>query len=529
MKRQIGQRNCRTKLTWIVFASISYLAVPCIAQKSTADSKAVRPPASHSFASTVNVVTPTLLSKFSVPGAAVALIRNGEVVWMHGYGFANIAMAKPVTPETIFNVGSISKTPTAWAVMRLVEEGKVDLDHPIDLYLKRWHLPSSSFDNSQVTVRRLLSHTSGISIHDYHGWDPNQPLPRAEDSLSGKTGTGEVHMVAKPGSAFSYSGANFLILQLLIEEVSGQSFQDYIESRIFQPLHMTNSQYGLPANFRETMATPYDAFGKALPVLRYNELAAAGLTTNLRDLATFAAAGLMGKRGDLPGRGVLKPKSVAMMESPALASRWADKDPYGPNPQYGLGYTVRPEQLAGKTGIGHGGSNSGWESIFQVIPSTGDGIVIVTNTSSGGAVISSLLCSWRHWAVGRGKTVNCPTVDVRIPLYSVYKNKGIADVVVLYRKLRRDEADRYDFSVSQLNSMGYQIMRTGDLQAAVEIFKLNVEAFPGEWNVYDSLGESYLKLGDKPRAIEAYRKSLDLNPYNDNAREVLKTLGIVAQ
>lgn len=143
--------------------------------------------------------------------------------------------------------------------MRLVEEGKIGLDRPIDTYVKRWHLPPSSFDNSQVTVRRLLSHTSGISAHDYHGWDPASPLP------------------------------------------------------------MSHTQYGLPSDYPTTMATPYDALERPLPILRYNESAAAGLTTNLNDLCIFAAAGVKASARALPGRGVLKAASVEAMESPTPA------------------------------------------------------------------------------------------------------------------------------------------------------------------------------------------------------------------
>src|SRR5580658_72494 len=129
------------------------------------------------FLETVDRVAPQSLKEFAVPGVAVGLIQKGEVAWARGYGFANVATAKPITPETVFNVGSLSKMATAWGVMRLVEEGKVDLDRPVDSYLKRWHLPPSSFDNSQVTVRRVLSHTSGISNHNFHGWDPQSPVP----------------------------------------------------------------------------------------------------------------------------------------------------------------------------------------------------------------------------------------------------------------------------------------------------------------------------------------------------------------
>jgi CubicO group peptidase (beta-lactamase class C family) len=485
-----------------------------------------KPKDTHSFASAVDAAAPNLLREYVVPGAAIALIQNGRVVWMRGYGFANLASGTHVTAETVFNVGSISKSPTAWAVMQLVDQGKVDLDRPVDSYLHRWHLPASSFDNGQVTVRRLLSHTSGISNHDFHGWDPESPLPPIEDSLSGKTGTGEVRVVAAPGSGFHYSGANYTILQLLIEEVSGERFQDYMRANIFRPLHMSNSQYGLPPKFQQVMATPYDGLESVIPILRYNELSAAGLTTTLRDLTKFAAAGLQGPAGEEPaGRGVVKGQSIAQMQSPAPNSQWADRDPFGPQPQYGFGYTVRPAQFAGKVGIGHGGSNRGWESFYQIVPSTGDGIVIMTNSSNGGAFIASLLCSWRRWGAGSTQ-VECPNIDIRAVLYGTYRSKGVKKAVERYRELYQNAQDKYDFGVLQLNSMGYELLRNGDTKGAVEIFRLNVEQFPTDANEYDSLGEAYLKQGDKALGIENYKKSLDLNPQNDNARDVLKKLEV---
>ena len=476
------------------------------------------------FITKIESTLPGSLDEYSVPGAAVALIRGGEVVWTEGFGFADLSARIPMTTETEFNVGSLSKTPTAWAIMQMVDYGKLKLDAPVDTYLRRWHLPPSTFDNKEVTIGRLLSHTAGISEHGYHGWDPTSPLPPIEDSLAGKTGTGAVQVVSTPGAAHHYSGANYAILALVIEEVSGRPFSAYMESQIFRPLHMLHTNYGLPPDFEKSMAKPYDALENPLPILRYNEFAAAGLTTNIHDLAIFAAAGLKSRTGAQPGRGLVRPETIAEMQSPQPNTKWADEDPFGPSPQYGYGYTVRPEQFAGKTGVGHGGTNNGWEGLLQIIPSTGDGIVILTNSSNGSAVIASVLCDWRQWAAGTDQQVPCPAIVARIPLLRAYRNGGTAAAVRLYRRLRNESA-KYDFSSSELNSLGYQVMRMGDVAGAIEIFKLNVDQFPQEWNVYDSLGEAYLKLGNKPEAIKNYKRSLKLNPNNDNGRGVLKSLG----
>src|SRR5580692_9366035 len=233
---------------------------------------AARAQPSQAFIESADKLVPAALREYNVPGLAVALIRNGAVVWMKGYGLADVASASPITPDTPFNVGSLSKTATAWGVMRLVERGKVQLDQPVDAYLKGWRLPPSQFDAKQVTVRRVLSHTAGISNHDYHGWDPASPLPPIVDSLSGKTGTGEVRVVAQPGTVFAYSGADYAIMQLLIESVSGLSFQDYMKAEVFQPLGMKDTGFGLPPDFQRTdlaqiMALPYGPFGDPLPRL----------------------------------------------------------------------------------------------------------------------------------------------------------------------------------------------------------------------------------------------------------------------
>jgi len=495
----------------LTFRDLRFVAsVACLALVAQAH-------AAPTLESALDTQVPKALQQYSVPGAAVALIRGGKVVWMRGYGVADPANARPITADTLFNVGSISKTATAWGVVRLVEDRKLDLDKPIDDYLHRWHIPPSQFDARQVTARRLLSHTSGISQHGYGGSDPAKPIPPIEDSLNGKTGTGAVQLVAVPGSGFSYSGANYMILQLAIEEITGEPFQKYMATRVFAPLGMKASHFDLPPN-ASLMATPFDAFAKPLPVLRYHELSAAGLVTSLRDLATLTAASLPSNASK--GR-VLKATALTTMQNPMPNSKWTDRDPYGPNPQYGLGFTVRPYQFAEHLGIGHGGTNNGWESLIQLIPDTGDGIVIMTNSSNGSAVIANVLCAWRRSAVGG---IPCPTVDVKIPLLAEYRRGGADTAVALYRTLREKEEASYDFGVSQLNSLGYQIIRMGDVPGAVKIFQLNADANPQEWNVFDSLGEAQLKAGDTKAAIESYRKSVELNPANENGKQVLKEL-----
>ncbi len=124
------------------------------------------------FVSEIDKIIPQLLHDFTVPGAAVAIIENGEIVLQKGYGFSDIEKNTKVDTKTGFNIGSISKTIAAWGVMKLVQEGKLDLDAPAEKYLTRWHLPESEFDSNEVTIRRLLSHTAGLSLHSVSAGPP---------------------------------------------------------------------------------------------------------------------------------------------------------------------------------------------------------------------------------------------------------------------------------------------------------------------------------------------------------------------
>src|SRR5512147_1645928 len=166
---------------------------------------------------------PQLMEQYKVPGVAVSLVQ-GEAVWSKGYGLADKKQSVPVTADTVFQAASISKAVTSWGVMRLVENGQLELDAPVEQYLTRWHLPPSNYDPSGVTIRRLLSHSAGLSVGGYPGLSPDLKLPSLEESLSGNNGgAGEVRIVLEPGTQFSYSGGGFTLLQLIIEEVTGET------------------------------------------------------------------------------------------------------------------------------------------------------------------------------------------------------------------------------------------------------------------------------------------------------------------
>jgi CubicO group peptidase (beta-lactamase class C family) len=326
--------------------------------------------------------------KQRVPGVGLALVRDGKLAWALGCGWADVAAEREVTAETVFNIGSISKTVAAWGLMKLVEEEKLALDAAV--VTKRWQLPGSEFDAAGVTLRRLLSHTAGLSLHGYPGFWPPKELPALEASLSGDTnGAGDVRLEAAPGTRWKYSGGGFTLAQLLLEEASGTSFAEYMRANVFEPLGMRRSAYGWPPAILEASATPYDERGEPLPRggPLFPELAAAGLQTTATDLGRFAEASLAREKAL-----VLRGETLALMQGPAPAS-----------PEYGLGYEVQRQR--GVLLVGHGGANDGWMARLSLAPESGDGIVILTNGSNGQAVIRVLERAWLEHVAARSPKV----------------------------------------------------------------------------------------------------------------------------
>ncbi len=332
-----------------------------------------------------------LLAAAHVPGAAVAVVRDGQVAWSRGYGLADVARQTPMTDSTVMQVASISKAVTAWGVMRLVERGVLRLDMPIDSATKRWHLPRSRFDASGVTIARVLSHTAGLGDNPYEGYTSDEAVPTLVESLSGKNdGVGDVHIDHQPGSRWSYAEGGYVMLQLAVEDMSGRGFADYMRTEVLEPLGMSRSAYEWNAPIRPRTATPYDRRMRVMPVHRFIEEGPDGLYTTAADLAKFVAATMKSSTGALPGRGVLAPETISRMltaQPSAKASSW------------GLGYSLHRASPS-LVSAGHFGTNPGWRATTIAFPDRGVGLVVMTNGDNGNGVLNPLVCAWARWAIG---------------------------------------------------------------------------------------------------------------------------------
>jgi CubicO group peptidase (beta-lactamase class C family) len=461
---------------------------------------------------------PELLNDFIVPGAAIAIIENGEVILQKGYGYSDINKGVKVTKTTGFNIGSISKTIAAWGVMKLVQEGKIDLDAPAEQYLTRWHIPKSDFDSDKVTIRRLLSHTAGLSLHGYPGWSPKDELPTIEESLDGKNnGPGRVEIIMEPGTKWKYSGGGFSILQLIIEEVTKQKFEDYMQAEILNPLGMTSSSYTIDEKILKSSSLEHNNFGEVIDFELFTAQAAAGLHTTIEDFTKFAQASLYSSKNNKKHQQILSATTLEQMMKPALAS----------NGSYGLGYQVDAIQDTSVVLRGHGGANTGWHAFLMLDPETNDGFIMITNGGAGHNIYRQAFCDWIFWKTGESQARRCNILpSVANKLKQIVDNTGVDKIEVAYADLKKNQADTYNFSEDQLNQLGYHYLGNEKVENALAIFKLNAETFPNSANVYDSYGEALLANGDKEKAIENYLKSVKINPGNDYGIKVLGELGV---
>ena len=270
------------------------------------------------------------LEAAKVGNAVLAVMENGSVFEK------NISIGKPVTPNTLFQVASMSKWVSAWGVMALVENGKIDLDEPVSAYLTRWQIPPSEFDTDGITVRRLLSHTAGFSDGlGYGGFAPGEQLQTLEESLTRAADAVPIRSMTvghEPGEKYAYSGGGYTLLQLLIEEVTGLGFETYMRQTIFEPLGMTQSTFDWQKANAGDLADFYDTDGSITTHYRYTALAAASLYTTVRDMTRFLQAHCSNERGEAPGRGVLAPETLLLMRqphaSPGLMQLWVDFSAY---------------------------------------------------------------------------------------------------------------------------------------------------------------------------------------------------------
>ena len=312
----------------------------------------------------------SVIKKYDVQGASYAIVKDGQVESIHNIGYANVKQKKKVEDNTAFKIASISKTVTAYAVMQLVDEKKLDLDTPVQQYIKNWKLPETEYDNEKVTLRTLMSHTAGISDSSEFGY--TKPLPSVEQALTQRN----IRLIREPATKFEYSSfSGFAICQLVIENVTGESFENYMKKHIFTSLNMKYAGYYNQSAENITMATPYAGIDKAVNVTPIVMTGAGGISATSADMANFV---------------------IGMMKYYQTSNRemfQAQKNTESAFGIYGLG--IIPHKLANGTIVyEHNGTLTGWNAQIAFEPNSKRGIVFLCNSDKGYYLTNEVMRTW---------------------------------------------------------------------------------------------------------------------------------------
>lgn len=335
---------------------------------------------------------PTLAEQMAalhVPGVSIAVEHNSVLEWAQGFGVVQLG-GKPVTADTLFQAGSISKPLAAMAALHLVQQGKLSLDADINKQLTSWKVPASpAAPGAIVTLRELLTHTAGFTVHGFPGYAAGAPVPTLVQVLDGvkPANTPPIRLESVPGSYFNYSGGGYTVMQQLMLDVAQEPFPTLLHDMVLAPIGMTHSTYDqpLPVSFQGDAATPYTIKGTPVPggAHTYPEMAAAGLWTTPSDLVKY----IVEVQRSLDGKAnhVLNRNLTQQMLTPGMGN-------------WGLGVEMggSPDDPY----FSHGGVNEGFESVFVGFEHNGDGAAVMTNAEGGmrlaNAVIRSIAVAY-HW------------------------------------------------------------------------------------------------------------------------------------
>lgn len=435
----------------------------------------------------------------------VLVAEKGNVIYKKGFGLANMEWNIPNQPDTKFRLGSITKQFTSMLILQLVEQDKIKLDGKLTDYLTDYRKDTGD----KVTIHHLLTHTSGIP--SYTG------LPRFFQDVSRnpysvaefvkKHCSGDLEF--EPGSKFAYNNSGYFLLGAIIEKVTGKTYEQVLKEKIFDPLGMKDSGYDHWDTILNKRATGYEKSPTGFVNSPYLDMslpyAAGSLYSTVADLYLWDQA--------LYTEKLLSAKYLEVMRKPFLQ-------------QYAYGVVIQRQPLGDTketvSAINHGGGINGFNTLLVRMVDDKHLIVLLNNT--GGARLGEM--SKNIAAILYDKTYGMPKKSIADTLGKTIAQKDVQSAVAQYRELKANQTNSYDFGEMELNRLGYNLLAMKKAKEAIDIFKLNVEVYPQSSNAYDSLAEAYMINGDKELAIKNYKRSLELNPQNKNAVEMLKKLEV---
>lgn len=461
----------------------------------------------------LDLVLEEIMARWGIPGLGVGIVQEGEIIYDRGFGVQSLETGTPVTPDTIFCIASITKCFVATAVMQLAERGKVHLDAPLIQYLPYFKLDDERY--LQITLRQMLSHTSGMPDTDESEYDVLVAHPEYDDggaeryvrSLSSRK------MVAAPGERFSYSNIAYNVLGDMITKVSGQTFEAYMKEHILLPAGMPDSTLFFPEVERDRLAVPHLRTPEMIvnPVYPYHraDAPASFLHSTIVDMCHWCITCLNG--GVYNDQRILTPASYKSMWTPV--AKWGYPPFYEDT---GLGWTLG--HYDGVKTVSHGGMGFGWTDFLTLLPEKKRGAIILCNEESWAR--SRTIRAVIHAMLDQEPLVG--TVSWMVPIIQALSEGGIQAAYDRYAELKQSRSDAYSFDEDDLFNLVYQLMSVKKFDLAIDVLGLNLYAFPEHVDSHVMLAKLYLQKGERAQAEAALQKALAIEPDNITVIELLE-------
>ncbi len=449
-----------------------------------------------------------LYSEYGGFNGSVLVSHEGEVIFKKGFGYANLEWDIPNQTDTKFRIASITKPFTALLIMQLVAEGKLYLHKPISTYLPDY--PKNNGD--RITIHHLLTHTSGTT-RDYDSELTKNKYPdryRTEEVVQQYSA---LPLEFEPGEKFAYSNTGYHTLALIIETVSEKSYETVLQENILDPIGMKNTGVDKHRSIIKNRAYGYfkgfgdyfnDDFGDMSAITGVGNIYSTVEDMFLLDQALYTEK--------------LFPKKYENL----LFTKHISDPAYGGF--YGYGWEIKDKPIGNTSEtvetIGHSGSMRAFTALFTRIPSSNSSIVFFNNT--GRAFLNAMTTAIT--GILNNESYDFPLKPLAMFMKKEIEKEGIEKGILFYKEHK--DLDDYYVSEQELIVAGYKYLHAVNAEFAVEIFKLSTEVFPDRDNPYDSYAEALMTLGKNEEAIKNYKISLELNPNNFNAIEMLKKLGV---
>jgi CubicO group peptidase (beta-lactamase class C family) len=478
----------------------------------------------------IPLALPKLMELYKVPGLSMAVIDNFKIAWAKGYGVTEAGTSNPVTPHTLFQAGSVSKPVAATGALFLAEQGKLLLDENVNQKLTAWQVPDNEFTREQkVTLRRILSHSAGLTVHGFPGYGLDEPVPTLVQVLNGEkpSNTAPVRVHFVPSTKWSYSGGGILIAQQLMMDVTGKPFPQLMREMVLEKIGMHDSSYEqpLPPEENRMAASGTSWNGEVVPGKWhiYPEMAAAGLWTTASDLASFAIEIALSKRGE--SNRVLSQamtrEMLAIQIEPLTEFAFGNKQhPDRMGLGFFLGDQTRPDLF------GHIGDDEGFQAMLMMYSDSGQGAAIMANSEFGillGDYLIENIAQEYDWK--RHSPPDRPRLGASAALLATAHFQNIQAALRQYQALKLQNPSRFTPNKDTLLIFAYLLLADNKLQDTLEALKLEVEEYPEYWDAFNTLAKVYMLFGERQLAIQNFEKSVELNPDNRSALENIKTLG----